>query len=84
MEEAFETFRLISQDAGILCILFALDQIDHKKLELCMKTAGFNPTREQVQQMIKQLDTLGKGYVTFEEFMEMMKEKEVDIFVTVL
>ena len=42
-----------------------------------MRSVGYNPTPEQVESMIKQLDTTNKGYVTFEEFLEVMREREV-------
>ncbi len=77
-DEAFEVFRLISQDAGLVPFASpAVDRIDPHKLEVCMRSVGLAATEEQAKNMIKQLDTTGKGAVTFEEFVEMMKEKTV-------
>ena len=74
MDEIMETFLLFSQDTGN--IFRFLDQIDANKLEICMRSVGYNPTREQVNQMIAQLDTTKKGYVTLEEFSKILKPKE--------
>jgi len=40
-----------------------------------MKSVGYSPSRDQLKKMIAQLDTAGKGYVNFEEFGEILREK---------
>ncbi len=42
-----------------------------------MRSLGLAPTKEQVKSMMQQLDTAGKGYVTMEEFVDGLREKEV-------
>ena len=66
-DEITEIFLLFSQDT---------EHIDANKLEVCMRSVGYNPSREQLKQMIAQLDTTKKGYVTLEEFSKILKEKE--------
>lgn len=49
--------------------------IDFKELRVAIRALGFEPKRDEVRKMISDLDKDGKGVVTFEEFMEMMKVK---------
>ena len=41
-----------------------------------MRSVGYNPTKEQIKEMITKLDTTKKGYITLEEFSKMLKPKE--------
>ncbi len=44
-----------------------------------MRSIGYSPSKEQVMGMIRKLDLDGKGYVTFAEFAEVMRTKEVQV-----
>eukprot|EP00826_Nyctotherus_ovalis_P010379 TRINITY_DN12741_c0_g2_i1.p3 TRINITY_DN12741_c0_g2~~TRINITY_DN12741_c0_g2_i1.p3 ORF type:complete len:117 (+),score=41.86 TRINITY_DN12741_c0_g2_i1:353-703(+) len=41
-----------------------------------MRSVGYEPSREQLKKMIAQIDSSGKGYITLEEFAQILKEKE--------
>eukprot|EP00826_Nyctotherus_ovalis_P005428 TRINITY_DN11224_c0_g2_i15.p3 TRINITY_DN11224_c0_g2~~TRINITY_DN11224_c0_g2_i15.p3 ORF type:complete len:117 (-),score=40.10 TRINITY_DN11224_c0_g2_i15:473-823(-) len=42
-----------------------------------MHSVGYTPNRQQVKEMIGKLDTAKKGYVTLEEFSEVLKPREI-------
>jgi len=44
--------------------------IDEEELKVLLGKLGKNPTKEQVTQMMKRIDTDGNGLIAFEEFME--------------
>ena len=74
-DEIRETFLLFSQDTGILSNY--VDLIDANKLEVCMRSVGYEPSREQVNKMIAQLDTTNKGAVTLEEFSKILRHTDL-------
>jgi len=49
--------------------------IGWKELGTVMKTLGLNPTEDELQQMVAEVDTDGNGEIDFDEFVEMMVKK---------
>lgn len=49
--------------------------IDSKELRVAMKALGFEPRKEELAKMIKDVDDDGSGSVEFPEFLEMMTHK---------
>ena len=52
--------------------------IDEKELMDAMKALGFNPTKQDVIDMINDVDADGSGTIEYEEFLEMMQVKMVE------
>jgi len=52
--------------------------IGTKELGTVMKTLGLNPTDEELQQMVAEVDTDGNGEIDFDEFCAMMVKKMED------
>ena len=64
--------------AGLLgSSITAAGDIDEKELKIAMKALGFDPSDEEVAQMIGSLDTDGGGTIDFNEFKVLMGGKIV-------
>ncbi|XP_078354601.1 neo-calmodulin-like isoform X2 [Oculina patagonica] len=50
--------------------------ITTKELNSIMKTLGFNPTEEDLQQMIFTVDYDGDGRLNFEEYIQLMEQQK--------
>ena len=62
-------------------ILFDKDNngsITAKELGVVMRSVGENPTEEELQVMIDEVDANGNGTIEFPEFLTMMKAKDTD------
>ena len=51
--------------------------IDEKELRSAMRALGFNPTREEVSELMYLVDDDGSGTIEFEEFQKLMRNKIV-------
>ena len=49
--------------------------IDAKELKVAMRALGFEPKKEEIRQMISDIDKDGSGTIDFDEFLEMMTVK---------
>jgi len=73
--------RLASTDLECLKEAFALfdrdrdGEIDTEELGKVMRTHGFNPTEEDLKDMIRNVDTNSNGAIDFNEFIEMMVKR---------
>merc|ERR1712146_493481 len=52
--------------------------IDEKELMDAMKALGFTPTKQDVIDMINEVDADGSGTIEYEEFLQMMQIKMVE------
>ena len=52
--------------------------ITAKELGMVMRSVGENPTDEELQEMINEVDANGNGTIEFPEFLTMMKAKDTD------
>ena len=52
--------------------------VDASELHTAMTALGFNPKKEEVAKMVKEMDKDGDATVDFEEFCIMMAEKMVN------
>ena len=52
--------------------------ITSKELGVVMRSVGENPTEEELQEMIDEVDANGNGTIEFPEFLTMMKAKDTD------
>ena len=52
-------------------------QIDAKELKVAMRALGFEPKKEEVRKMIADVDREGKGYIDFQDFLDLMTVKMV-------
>merc|ERR1711939_128129 len=52
--------------------------IDATELKVAMQALGFEPTAEEVEKMVADIDTDGNATIEFEEFVEMMEGKMSD------
>ena len=50
-------------------------KITKKELKKSMRLLGQNPTKDEIEDMIKEVDTDGSGKIDFPEFIEMMKQR---------
>jgi len=55
---------LISKSADLMWV----GNIDEKELRSAMRALGFNPTREEVSELMYLVDDDGSGTIEFEEF----------------
>jgi len=53
-------------------------QITSKELGTVMRSLGQNPTDTELQDMIREVDTTGKGNIQFNDFVKMMAKKMKD------
>merc|ERR1711973_557277 len=73
--------RLASTDLECLKEAFALfdrdrdGEINTEELGKVMRTHGFNPTEEDLKDMIRNVDTNSNGAIDFNEFIEMMVKR---------
>ncbi|VDM42555.1 unnamed protein product [Toxocara canis] len=67
-----EAFRLFDKDGD--------GSISSKELGVAMRSLGQNPTEQELQDMVNQVDIDGSGTIEFAEFCQMMKrmDKETD------
>ena len=49
--------------------------IDAKELKVAMRALGFEPKKEEIRQMISDIDKDGSGTIDYDEFLEMMTVK---------
>jgi Ca2+-binding EF-hand superfamily protein len=74
--------QITAQDIDCLKEAFALFDCDRdgeitvKELGKVMKTHGFHPTEEELQDMIRNVDTNANGAIDFNEFIEMMIKRD--------
>jgi len=67
IKEIKDAFNLFDTDGS--------GSIDAKELQVAMTALGFEPKKEEIQQMIAGIDKDGSGTIEFEEFLAMMTEK---------
>ena len=84
-KEAFDEFDKVSSFILVLTnyLIFAQDgsgEISPQELLLVMRAMGQNPTEDELQNLVMEIDTDGNGIIDFNEFVAMMKERlhEVD------
>lgn len=58
-------------------LLLLVGTIDAKELKVAMRALGFEPKKEEIIKMIKDIDRDGSGTIDFQEFLEMMTAKMV-------
>ena len=63
--QLMETFKMFDFDGS--------GTITPIKLKLAMKSIGLDPSNEEIIRMISKVDKTRKGYVTFDEFSEMIQ-----------
>jgi len=68
IKEAFDLFD--SEGNGV---------IDAKELKVAMRALGFEPKREEVVRILQQLDRTGENVIKYEEFLDVMTQKMVNI-----
>jgi len=68
IKEAFDLFD--SEGTG---------KIDAKELKVAMRALGFEPKKEEVRRILQDVDKHGDGTINFEDFMEIMSVKVVNI-----
>jgi len=71
IKEAFDLFD--SEGNGV---------IDAKELKVAMRALGFEPKKEEVKRILGEIDRTGEGVIKYEEFMDLMTQKMVNIIVT--
>merc|ERR1711990_894038 len=69
-KEVKEAFDLFDTDGS--------GAIDATELKVAMQALGFEPTAEEVEKMVADIDTDGNATIEFEEFVEMMEGKMSD------
>ncbi len=52
-----------------------IGMIDAKELKVAMRALGFEPKKEEIRQMISDIDKDGSGTIDYDEFLEMMTVK---------
>merc|ERR1712094_42132 len=67
MKEVKEAFDLFDGDAS--------GAIDAKELYVAIQALGFEPTEEEIDKMVKDIDADGNATIELEEFYEMMSGK---------
>jgi Ca2+-binding EF-hand superfamily protein len=67
VQEILEAFDLFDTDGS--------GTIDAKELKVAMRALGFEPSKEEIQKLITQIDKDGSGTVNFAEFLTMMTTK---------
>merc|ERR1712167_122327 len=67
MKEVKEAFDLFDGDGS--------GNIDAKELYVAIQALGFNPTTEEVDKMVKDIDADGNATIEFNEFVDMMSGK---------
>lgn len=55
-----------------------LGNIDEKELRSAMRALGFNPTKDEVADLIYMVDDDGSGTIEFDEFLNLMQTKMVN------
>lgn len=68
MEDYREAFSLFDRDND--------GTITTKELGTLMRTLGHNPTDQELEDMINEVDSTGKGKIDFNDFLKMMKPSE--------
>ena len=68
IKEAFDLFD--SEGTG---------KIDAKELKVAMRALGFEPKKEEVRRILQDIDKHGDGTINFDDFMEIMSVKVVNI-----
>ena len=66
IKELQDAFNLFADNRGL---------IRTKTMELILKHIGESPAKEEVQEMINQVDVDGAGFIRFPEFLKMMAER---------
>ena len=51
------------------------NEIDIKELKVAMRALGFEPKKEEVNRLIKEIDRDNRGVIKFEDFNEIMSQK---------
>ena len=51
------------------------NEIELKELKVAMRALGFEPKKEEVNRLIKEIDREGKGVIRFEDFNDIMSQK---------
>ena len=67
VEEIKETFDLFDTDSS--------GSIDPEKVKAAMRALGFEPKKEEIQNMISDVDDDGSGTIEYEKFLRMMMHK---------
>ncbi len=82
---SFEKMETLSEDkiAEFRCAFQLFDKDSNGKittfeLGVILKKLGYNPSPEDLKDMIKEVDTDGNGNVDFQEFLELMSHKMAD------
>eukprot|EP00735_Rhodelphis_limneticus_P007978 TRINITY_DN20704_c0_g1::TRINITY_DN20704_c0_g1_i1::g.9129::m.9129 TRINITY_DN20704_c0_g1::TRINITY_DN20704_c0_g1_i1::g.9129 ORF type:complete len:153 (+),score=30.51,sp/P84339/CALM_AGABI/46.31/3e-37,sp/P84339/CALM_AGABI/45.45/7e-11,EF-hand_8/PF13833.1/0.0044,EF-hand_8/PF13833.1/7.4e-13,EF-hand_8/PF13833.1/2e+02,EF-hand_8/PF13833.1/0.043,EF-hand_1/PF00036.27/5.3e-06,EF-hand_1/PF00036.27/2.2e-08,EF-hand_1/PF00036.27/52,EF-hand_1/PF00036.27/0.019,EF-hand_7/PF13499.1/5.9e-14,EF-hand_7/PF13499.1/0.24,EF len=67
LQEFQEIFNLVDTDGG--------GSIQAEELQQLMEMLGLKPTREEIEDMIKEIDEDGNGEIDFDEFVTVMSRK---------
>ncbi|XP_077987318.1 uncharacterized protein LOC144441926 [Glandiceps talaboti] len=67
IQEFKEAFALFDKDGD--------GHVTSKELGTVMKSLGHNPSQDELQEMIREVDTQGNGSIEFDEFLLLMAKK---------
>ena len=70
INEIYQTFRLFDEDGD--------GTIDEKELGNVFRSLGQHYTRDELAEMISEIDTDGSGVVEFDEFLMLMRRRATD------
>ncbi|CAN0065074.1 unnamed protein product [Discosporangium mesarthrocarpum] len=70
VEDLRESFRNFDKDNS--------GEIDADELRTVMTSLGYNPTKQQLEDMMAKVDLDGNGRISFPEFVTMMRKCKVD------
>ena len=68
IKEAFDLFDTEAQ--GV---------IDAKELKVAMRALGFEPKKEEIRKILQEIDKAGEGTIKYEEFLDIMTGKVVNL-----
>lgn len=55
--------------------------IDAKELKVAMRALGFEPKKEEIKKMIAEVDREGRGVIEFQDFIDLMTVKMVNVLI---